>query len=487
MNHNESYRPRMDSLHMSDFDRQVLIDTLTDDPDGASTGAASAAGNSGVNTPVVLPEHTENMANSHESSGSNFLSSVFSQSEGRPASGSISSTAAIPVTRNRATSTDSYAASILLSHTPPVASSYENHHFGKRQRSGSVSGRLRSASEYLEERGLLDRQTKGILKDLIIIGDEEMQGALDLYEQGDPSALEKMIQDGELSKRLPQDLDILGDLDLDFLTVNVNDDETGLQSSTVGSQMADNAMFSSKKQLGAYDDGIGDLEFTNDLEMEHADPGAYASSRHPSLSGTPQDNEESLMSDHEKRVRANSLFSALLNEHGNEKTVPSLHLSSQWLDHPPSATAATGRKPKANNVAANSSPKRSVGRPKKSGIASSFKRESSNNTSSTSAVIHEHVPGSGRPRSLSDPNLSTAIDEDGFLSVDRPDGWVGAYSPDSRKARIERFLKKRSQRVWTKSVKYDVRKNFADSRFRVKGRFVKKEDELLMRELMSLT
>ena len=41
--------------------------------------------------------------------------------------------------------------------------------------------------------------------------------------------------------------------------------------------------------------------------------------------------------------------------------------------------------------------------------------------------------------------------------------------------------------MWTKKVKYDVRKNFADSRMRVKGRFVKKEDEELLRELMSIT
>jgi len=69
----------------------------------------------------------------------------------------------------------------------------------------------------------------------------------------------------------------------------------------------------------------------------------------------------------------------------------------------------------------------------------------------------------------------------------RPEGWVGAYSPQSRSLRIQRFLEKRDCRVWTKKVKYDVRKNFADSRMRVKGRFVKKEDEVLMRELMSLT
>jgi hypothetical protein len=36
-------------------------------------------------------------------------------------------------------------------------------------------------------------------------------------------------------------------------------------------------------------------------------------------------------------------------------------------------------------------------------------------------------------------------------------------------------------------VKYGVRKNFADSRLRVKGRFVKKEDEELVRELLKIT
>ncbi len=84
-------------------------------------------------------------------------------------------------------------------------------------------------------------------------------------------------------------------------------------------------------------------------------------------------------------------------------------------------------------------------------------------------------------------------------------GFIGAYSPEQRRLRIEKFFEKRNRRVWTKKVKYDVRKNFADSRLRVKvtvalnctvshlltlfllqGRFVKKEDEDIMRELLNI-
>jgi hypothetical protein len=99
----------------------------------------------------------------------------------------------------------------------------------------------------------------------------------------------------------------------------------------------------------------------------------------------------------------------------------------------------------------------------------------------------ETPSGLGLPRSTSDPNITYRNDEFGLLYVDAPEGWVGAYSPESRKLRIDRFHAKRSHRVWTKTVKYDVRKNFADSRLRVKGRFVKKEDEQLMRDLIRLT
>lgn len=78
------------------------------------------------------------------------------------------------------------------------------------------------------------------------------------------------------------------------------------------------------------------------------------------------------------------------------------------------------------------------------------------------------------------------IDEIMLPVVPRIKTWVGAYPPAARYERLQRFLSKRNQRVWEKTVKYDVRKSFADSRLRVKGRFVKKEDEALLRDFMQL-
>jgi len=80
-------------------------------------------------------------------------------------------------------------------------------------------------------------------------------------------------------------------------------------------------------------------------------------------------------------------------------------------------------------------------------------------------------------------------------SKDEPEGdgdgdrsrYIGAYSPAARKRRIAAFHSKRERRVWTRKVKYDVRKNFADTRMRVKGRFVKKEDEDMLKELIAIT
>ena len=84
--------------------------------------------------------------------------------------------------------------------------------------------------------------------------------------------------------------------------------------------------------------------------------------------------------------------------------------------------------------------------------------------------------GRVRPRSHSVSDISPNKSHSDKVGARASDGFsLGSYTPEERRRRIERFLEKRKLRVWTKRVKYDVRKNFADSRVRVRGRFVKKD------------
>jgi len=64
-----------------------------------------------------------------------------------------------------------------------------------------------------------------------------------------------------------------------------------------------------------------------------------------------------------------------------------------------------------------------------------------------------------------------------YKSVYNKDGRVGIYTSDERMAILERFRDKRARRVWIKKIRYGCRKNLADRRIRVKGRFVKMTPE----------
>mmetsp|Transcript_30906 Transcript_30906/g.90344 ORF Transcript_30906/g.90344 Transcript_30906/m.90344 type:complete len:408 (-) Transcript_30906:149-1372(-) len=406
-------------------------------------------------------------------------------------------------------------------------------------RAGSISGRLRSASD-LEDRGIIDRAQKGIIKDLIISGDDALQTALDRYEQGDKSELENMIKSGRLQSYQSGDgahgssnIDILGDLDLDFLTVG--DDLGGIighmdmdEAPNSGADgAAAVAAAAGPNHPGAPTDDIGDLDFNADYSeaADHYDLPASGSHAGNPVSGA-------LGTQGDGRWRANSLaFGGLLNEMPPPQT-PSAY--SNWMDDPDAMGEITldangelmlvgggknlanltkkqerelkksakekekrekklkkeqEKKARAEEKARRRSlsPKSSKKKDDKSKSRRSLSPKSGRNDEDNEETKEPTPSGLGLPRSMSDPNLRVGLDKDGLLCVAAPEGWVGAYSPDSRKIRIDRFLAKRQHRVWTKKVKYDVRKNFADSRLRVKGRFVKKEDELLMRDLMSLT
>lgn len=121
-------------------------------------------------------------------------------------------------------------------------------------------------------------------------------------------------------------------------------------------------------------------------------------------------------------------------------------------------------------------------------------------TSALTASAGSGEGGSGKPRGRPPgrPNGSSSkastppadLPDDIPLQFDesapRQPGQVGAYPPAARQKRLERYQAKRGQRVWRRKVKYNVRKDFADQRMRVKGRFVKKDDEETLRHVVQM-
>ncbi|KAK8947595.1 Zinc finger protein CONSTANS-LIKE 5 [Platanthera guangdongensis] len=60
-----------------------------------------------------------------------------------------------------------------------------------------------------------------------------------------------------------------------------------------------------------------------------------------------------------------------------------------------------------------------------------------------------------------------------------PDGFtmkIGRLSAEERKEKINRYMKKKSERNFAKKIQYACRKTLADSRHRVRGRFAKNEE-----------
>ncbi|CAH1450909.1 unnamed protein product [Lactuca virosa] len=61
--------------------------------------------------------------------------------------------------------------------------------------------------------------------------------------------------------------------------------------------------------------------------------------------------------------------------------------------------------------------------------------------------------------------------------IEEPTLKIGRYSVEERKDKIMKYLKKRNQRNFNKTIKYECRKTLADKRIRVRGRFAKNKND----------
>lgn len=88
----------------------------------------------------------------------------------------------------------------------------------------------------------------------------------------------------------------------------------------------------------------------------------------------------------------------------------------------------------------------------------------------------------GQPPTLTryDPFSVHLLDHTGMMPtlhpMDASSPRVGAYTKEERQAIIAKFRAKKMRRVWRKQIKYDCRKRLADTRPRVKGRFVSRKE-----------
>ncbi|KAK4837551.1 hypothetical protein QYF36_006394 [Acer negundo] len=104
---------------------------------------------------------------------------------------------------------------------------------------------------------------------------------------------------------------------------------------------------------------------------------------------------------------------------------------------------------------------------------------------------HDHQYSCGFVQDLKPVNYSSATAENwgsqnnGMSSMEDTITKVGRYSVEERKDRILRYLKKKNQRNFNKTIKYECRKTLADRRVRVRGRFARNselcEEEIVMK------
>ena len=74
-----------------------------------------------------------------------------------------------------------------------------------------------------------------------------------------------------------------------------------------------------------------------------------------------------------------------------------------------------------------------------------------------------------------------------FSSYKPQEKLIGLLTIEERNKKIQKYLEKKKRRKWTKRVSYNCRKVLAEKRFRIKGRFVSKQQMEQFQASHSLT
>lgn len=100
------------------------------------------------------------------------------------------------------------------------------------------------------------------------------------------------------------------------------------------------------------------------------------------------------------------------------------------------------------------------------------------NTKRTTYANHHTAPVTRfqpKPNSSLTSSLPATVPTfEEYTAICNKNGRIGIYTKEERLVLIARYRAKRNRRVWKKKIRYECRKDLADKRCRVKGRFVKR-------------